>query len=172
MPAIRHHADQAHPEHRQRHAGDRRRRGTPARATGRRWPSERIRHDLDRAHRGEVVRHDRERQQQRRGQRHSPALVADRDRQRGVAEQHAEQDGSDDEVDRPDHAAGHFERRHAEIVHAGDAGPDHRAADRRAPAATGLAGGEAEAARGQYHGHGERARAVSAMPYPVGTPGS
>ncbi|MGY4255600.1 hypothetical protein ACVI1L_002668 [Bradyrhizobium sp. USDA 4516] len=156
QPAIREHADQAHPEHRQRHTGDHDGEEGRRERQGRR-SQQRIRNDLDRAHRGEMMRHDRERQQQRSDERHPAVLTAHCDRQRGVAEQHAEHDGGRHEIERPDHVARYFQRPHPEIVHAGDPGSDHGAADRRAPAA-GVAGGKAEAAGCQHHRRGERQR--------------
>ena len=52
----------------------------------------------DRAHGGKMVRHDRERQQRGRCDGAADAVAADRDAERGHAEQHAEHDGRDHQV--------------------------------------------------------------------------
>ena len=48
--------------------------------------------------------------------------------ERGGAERRCRARSRPHQVERPDDAAGQFERRHAEIVHGGDTRSDHRAA--------------------------------------------
>jgi hypothetical protein len=89
--------------------------------------------DLHRAHRGEVVRDDRERQQQRSDERRSYLVAANCARECRRPEHHAQSNRDRDERQIPSDASGHLECPHAGIVHGADAGTDHDAADQRSP---------------------------------------
>jgi hypothetical protein len=91
--------------------------------------------DLDRAHGGEMMRDDGEREQQRRGERPFLVGAARGDGERRHAERHAEHDRGDHQRRRPGDAPRQLDRGHAGIVHGGHAGADDAAADRRAPTA-------------------------------------
>ena len=100
---------------------------TPAIARG-------IGNDHDGAHGGEVVRHDRGGQQSRGEKSGADVVAPDRDLERPHAEQHADRDRDQHILQQPRHMAWNLHRRHAEIMHTGDAASDHRAAERRVPA--------------------------------------
>ena len=89
----------------------------------------RIGNDLYRAHCGEVMRDDGEREQARR--KHDRAAIMPRldDGEPSHAEQHAEDDRGRDKVERPHDLARQLERRHAQIMHAGDAAAEQCTAE-------------------------------------------
>ena len=132
QPAVQERGRQAHAQERGGDAGDRD--GQQAgRERGRIDRARRIGNDLDRPHGGEVMGHDRQREQERGEQSRARAGATRRNRQGRNSQQHSERNGSRDQQRVPADAAGHVDRRNAGIVHAGDAGPDDGAADRRPP---------------------------------------
>ncbi|MHC2864890.1 hypothetical protein ACVIYH_005968 [Bradyrhizobium diazoefficiens] len=152
--AIRQHADEAHPEHRQGHArnchGEEGRRKRQCIACQRRvW------NDLHGPHGREMVRHDGERQQQRRSKGPPLVLVAQGNGERSIAQHHAEADRDQHQPRRPGHATRDLEGPHADIVHACNARADDAATGSCAPLA-GIVDGNAKTARGQNHRRGER----------------
>jgi hypothetical protein len=114
-----------------------------------------IGHDLDRAHRGEMVRDDGERQQQGRTKRAAHVDAANGQRQRDRAEHDAERHRSRDQTVNPLDAPGQLERGHSQIMHAGDAAADDGAAERRAPPIR-PAGGNAKPRTGHRDGGDQR----------------
>jgi hypothetical protein len=107
----------------------------------------RIRDHFNRAHGGEMMGYDRKRKQQR--GRHGAAHVftADCHGERCHSEQYAERDRDADQIERPGYPAWYFKRPHAEIMHAGDAGPNDAAADHGAPS-IGPVDGDAQTSSG------------------------
>jgi hypothetical protein len=130
-PLLHDRADHAEGQHSYRDAGDRER-NRGGRQRQRVDGARRIRDDLHRAHGGEVMRDDRQREQKRRAKLGAEIAAAYRHRHRDGAEQDSKRHGDCDQVQRPSHAAGQFEGEHAEIVHARNAAADDTAADRRA----------------------------------------
>ena len=131
--AVRDGADQAHAEHRDGGGSHgQRQRGRRESLVGE--AQHRIGHDLNRAHRGEMMRDDRKRQQHGGGDGAAPC----RWRRTAISSATAASTtpstiDASDQIGAPTDIAGHLQRPHAEVVHAGDAGADDRAADRRRP---------------------------------------
>ncbi|MEA2928489.1 MAG: hypothetical protein QOG38_917 [Hyphomicrobiales bacterium] len=149
-------ADEAHPENSNRRAGHgHRQRCRRERKRG--DDTRRIGNDFNGAHCREVVRYDRERQQDCGCKRAAHIVSTKRGHQCQYSEQHAEHDGRQDVSERPGDIARQFDSPHADVMHAGHAGADDSAADRRAPEIR-AAGGYAEAACRDHRCSGERQR--------------
>ncbi len=163
QPAVRERAGEAHPEDGDGRAGDRQ--GEHSRRHRKRLDvTGGIGNDLDRSHGGEVMGHDREREEDGRYQGCALAVAMDHRRQRRAGEQHAEQDRPEHQPWHPGDAAGKLDRPHAGVVHAGDTASDDGAAERRAPARRRIHG-DREAGAGDDRREQQRQRR---QPDPVG----
>jgi len=125
-------AGEAHAEHGNGDAGDRKRQHGRRQREGIDETGG-VRHDFDRAHRGEVVRDDCKREQHCGDQRGTYFVATNCGRERAHAEYDAEDNGSGYERRIPGDISRHLQRPHAGVVHSGDATADDATAERGSP---------------------------------------